>query len=185
MMNSTRRGPAPRPGLPAVAIGVLLLAGCAASPKLQVDRADEAIRCSSFDWLETPGQHASIGEQRLRAEVFRGLAAKGYAEDEVAPDCLVHGVIYTGARPRSPVSVGVGAGRWGGSFGGSVGVSLPVGGGARTVGHLAIDVIDVERNAEVWRGTLENAFSSPDPTSEQVGIAVRRVLEPFPAAGGS
>ena len=108
------------------------------------------------------------------------LAAKGYTEDSESPDCQVSAVIFTGARPSSPVSVGVGAGRWGGSFGGSVGVSVPVGGGARTVGHLALDVIDVGRNAEVWRGTLENAFRTPEPTAEEVGAAVQQILEVFP-----
>jgi hypothetical protein len=166
----------------ALAVGIALsLAACATAPRLYVDAADEPLTCRSFAWLETPERPASIAEQRVRAEVMRTLQAKGYTEDRDAPDCLVSGVIYTGARPASPVSVGVGAGRWGGSFGTSVGVSVPVGGGARTVGNLAIDVIDVELNAEVWRGTLESAFRTPEPTSDQVGSAVRKVLEPFPS----
>jgi hypothetical protein len=162
---------------------LLLTAGCAVTPKLYVDTADEPLECATFAWLETPDRPMSIAEQRLRSEVMHTLAAKGYAEDEAAPDCLVHGAIFTGARPRSPVSVGLGAGRWGGSFGGSVGVSLPVGGGARTVGNLAIDVIDVARNAEVWRGTLEAAFATPEPGSDEIAGAVRQVLEAFPRAG--
>lgn len=157
----------------------LAAGGCAAPPRLHVDTADEPLACTSFGWLET-GQRASIAEQRLLAEVMRALAGKGYALDEEAPDCRVSGVIYTGARPGSPVRVGIGAGSWGGGFGGSVGVSLPVGGGARTVGHLAIDVIDIARNAEVWRGTLENAFPTPEPTSEQISGAVDQVLAEFP-----
>lgn len=167
--------------LTASTLGALLLAGCAAAPKLYVDRADEPVACGSFAWLETPERPMSIAEQRLRTEVMRVLQAKGYAEDEAAPDCRVSGVIYTGtSRPGSPVSVGLGAGRWGGSFGGSVGVSMPVGGSRRAGGNLAIDVIDVERNAEVWRGTLENAFRTPEPTPDEVGEAVRRILEEYP-----
>lgn len=160
---------------------VLLLAaaGCATAPELYVDTSDEPLECNRVGWRET-GRAASIAEQRVRAEVMQTLVAKGYAEDSESPDCQVSGVIYTGARSRSPVSVGVGAGSWGGNVGGSVGVSMPVGGGARTVGHLALDVIDVGRNAEVWRGTLENAFRKPDPTAEEVGAAVRQILEAFP-----
>src|SRR5690606_37042154 len=134
----------------AVALGMLLLAGCATAPQLYVDTADEPFDCGSFAWLENPARPASIAEQRVRGEVMRALQAKGYTEDGASPDCRVSGAIYTGDRPGSPVSVGLGAGRWGGSFGGSVGVSVPVGGGRRTFGNLAIDVIDVGLNAEVW-----------------------------------
>lgn len=181
--NTVERNPrAIRGGLLAAGtLGALLLVGCAAAPKLYVDRADEPVACGSFAWLETPERPMSIAEQRVRTEVMRTLRAKGYAEDEAAPDCRVSGVIYTGSsRPRSPVSVGLGAGRWGGSFGGSVGVSMPVGGGGRAGGNLAIDVIDVELNAEVWRGTLENAFRTPEPGPDQIVAAVRRILEEFP-----
>jgi hypothetical protein len=156
------------------------MAACAAAPRTYVDTADEPFACSSFGWLDHE-RPASIAEQRVRAEAMRTLEAKGYAVESESPDCLVSGVIFTGARPASPVSLGVGAGRWGGRSGGSIGVSVPVGGGARTVGNLAIDVIDVERNAEVWRGTLEGAFRTPDPTSDQVGDAVQRLLEKFPS----
>jgi len=169
----------------ALAAVLLVAAGCATAPKVYVDTADEPSSCRSFGWLETPERPASIAEQRVRTEVMRALAAKGYEVDGESPDCLVSGLIFTGPRPGSPVSVGVGAGRWGGSFGTSVGVSVPVGGGARTVGNLAIDVIDVAKNAEVWRGTLEGAFRTPEPTSDEVGDAVRKVLEGFPAYGAN
>jgi hypothetical protein len=167
----------------ASAASMLLTAGCTTTPRLYVDTADEPLECTTFAWLENADRPASIAEQRIRAEVMRTLAARGYLEVTSDPDCLVSGVIYTGTRPRSPVSVGLGAGRWGGSFGGSVGVSVPVGGGSRTVGNLAIDVIDVDRNAEVWRGTLEAAFATPEPTSEDIAGAVVKVLEAFPRRG--
>ena len=170
-----------RAALPCLVLAAAaILSGCAAPTRLYVDTADEPLRCTRFGWIQAGGGPTSIVEQRIRSEVMQALTAKGYAEDEESPDCLVTGKIFTGSRPASPASVGVGAGSWGGSFGGSVGVSLPIGGGARSVGNLAIDVIDVELNAEVWRGTLEGAFSEPDPTSDQVGAAVRLVLEQFP-----
>jgi hypothetical protein len=162
---------------------VLTLAACATSPKLYVDAMDEPLGCSSIAWLESSDRPASIPEQRIRTEVLATLEAMGYVIDEEAPDCLVHGLVFTGARPGSPVSVGLGAGRWGGSFGGSVGVSMPMGGGSRTVSNLAIDVINVERNAEVWRGTVESAFSRSDPSPEEVAAAVRHLLESFPLPG--
>jgi hypothetical protein len=160
-------------------VSLALAAGCAAPPRLHVDTADEPVTCTSFGWLEK-SQWASITEQRLRAEVMQVLAGKGYATDGEAPDCQVSGIIFTGARPGSPVSIGVGAGRWGGNTGGSVGVSMPMGGGSRTVGNLAIDVIDIGLAAEVWRGTLENAFPTAEPTSEQISGAVVQVLAEFP-----
>ena len=168
-------------GLAGIVLVSLALAagGCASPPRLHVDTADEPVTCTSFGWLEK-SQWASITEQRLRAEIMEALAGKGYTTDEEAPDCRVSGVIFVGARPGSPVRVGLGAGSWGGNTGGSVGVSMPMGGGARTVGNLAIDVIDIARNAEVWRGTLENAFATGEPTPEQVSGAVAQVLAEFP-----
>jgi hypothetical protein len=163
--------------------GVLLvLAACASGPTLLVDSADEPFQCGSVAWLETAGLPASIAEQRLRAEVMRQLAELGYAKDPEAPDCLVTGALFSGSRPTSPGSVGVGAGRWGGSFGTSVGVSVPVSAGSRVVSNLAIDVIDRERNAEVWRGTLQSAFQTQDPTAAEMAQAVRTVLAAFPRA---
>lgn len=161
-------------------VSAVMLAGCAAPQRLYIDSADEPLRCTRFGWVQAGTGPTSITEQRIRSEVMQALAAKGYTEDEESPDCLVVGKIFTGSRPASPVNVGVGAGSWGGSFGGSVGVSMPMGGGARAVGNLAIDVIDVELNAEVWRGTLEGAFPTPNPASDQVGAAVRTVLDKFP-----
>ena len=178
MSRFLRRGSAATLGV----FTMLLGSACATAPKAYIDVADEPPDCERFGWYEEPQRPASIAEQRVRAEVLRVLEAKGYTVDAETPDCRVSGVIFTGDRPGSPVSVGLGAGRWGGSFGGSVGISLPLG-GPRTVGNLAIDVIDVERNTQVWRGTLEGAFKSPEAETEAVRAAVERLLETFPPRG--
>lgn len=162
------------------AAALLATAGCAATPTLSVDSSGQPINCGSVAWLETPDRPASIIEQRIRAESMHTLASLGYTEDAENPDCLVSGLVFVGARSGAPASVGLGMGRWGGSSSSSVGVSMPMGGGTRTVGNLAIDVIDVERNAEVWRGTLENAFQTSDPSMDEIGFAVRRILSSFP-----
>lgn len=162
---------------------LVFASACATTPKAYVDVAEESPDCERFAWLEMSERPASLDEQRLREEVMGALQAKGYAVDAADPDCRVSGVIFSGDRPGSPVSVGLGAGRWGGSFGGSVGISLPLG-GKKTVGNLAIDVIDVERNAQVWRGTLEDAFRGPDPEPEALRAAVQQLLETFPRRGG-
>lgn len=176
------RASRPRRGrLAGLALGVAMIAGCASTPQLSVDSLDQPWPCGSVGWLEEPGQvPASLLEQRLRAEVLEGLRARGYTIDQAQPDCLVHGAVFTGVRPGSPVSVGIGAGSWGGNVGGSVGVSLPLG-GSRTTGNLAIDIIDVAANAEIWRGTLENAFPTPEPDAMQLSGAVTQVLAAAPA----
>jgi hypothetical protein len=170
------------PGCAALAGAVLMLVACASGPTLLVDSADEPFHCGTVAWLENAGVPASIAEQRLRTEAMRQLADLGYAEDSESPDCLVAGALFSGTRQTSPASVGIGAGRWGGNVGTSVGVSLPVGGGSRVVTSLAIDVIDRERNAEVWRGTLQSAFQTQDPTAAEMAQAVRTVLAAFPRA---
>jgi hypothetical protein len=177
------RASRPRRGrLAGLALGAAVLGGCAATPQLSVDSLDQPWPCSSVAWLDESGQPpASLLQQRLQSEVLSGLQARGYRVDEAAPDCLVHGLVYTGTRPGSPVSVGIGAGSWGSSVGGSVGVSIPLGGGSRKTGNLAIDVIDVKENAQVWRGTLENAFPTPEPDAVQLSGAVQQVLASLPA----
>lgn len=164
-------------------VAVLIASACATTPKAYIDMADESPDCERFAWLEVAERPATLDEQRLRAEVMGVLQAKGYAVEATDPDCRVSGVIFSGDRPGSPVSVGLGAGRWGGSFGGSVGISLPLG-GKKVVGNLAIDVIDVERNAQVWRGTLEDAFRDPDPEAGVLRAAVEQLMEDFPRRGG-
>ena len=161
----------------------LAVSACATTPKAYIDVADEPPDCERFGWYEEPQRPVSIAEQRVRDEVMRVLEGKGYTVDAENPDCRVSSVIFTGDRPGSPVSVGLGAGSWGGSVGGSVGISLPLG-GPRKVGNLAIDVIDTQRNAQVWRGTLEGAFRSPEAEPEAVRAAVERLLETFPPRGG-
>lgn len=168
--------------LAVLALGTAALAGCAATPQLSVDSLDQPWPCGSVAWLDESGQPpASLLLQRLRADVLAGLQARGYRVDEANPDCLVHGLVYTGTRPGSPVSVGIGAGSWGSRVGGSIGVSIPVGGGPRKTGNLAIDVIDVAANAQVWRGTLENAFPTAEPDAVQLSDAVKQVLASLPA----
>jgi hypothetical protein len=163
----------------ATATAALFAAGCATAPKAIVDTADEPWACETFAWLEAD-RAVSIAEQRVRNEVAARLEDKGYRKVEASADCLVAGEIFTGTRAQSPVSVGIGAGRWGGNVGGSVGVSMPVG-GPRTIGNLAIDVVDAARKAEVWRGTLEGAFRKADPGADEVAAAVTRLMEEFPA----
>jgi hypothetical protein len=165
----------------AAATTALLVAGCAAAPKAIVDTADEPWACETFAWLEAE-RAVSIAEQRVRNEVAARLEEKGYRKVDASADCLVAAEIFTGTRSQSPVSVGLGAGRWGGSVGGSVGVSMPVG-GPRTIGNLAIDVVDASRKAEVWRGTLEGAFRKADPGAEEITAAVALLMEQFPARG--
>ena len=177
MRNNIARLQAP---IVVATLSALLCGACVSPPKLYVDQADGEIRCRSFAWLEVPERPASIAEQRVRAEVLKTLEGKGYPTEVEEADCWVSGLIFSGVRPGSPVSLGVGAGSYGGSFGTSIGVNVPVGGGRREVGNLAIDIVDIEQNAEVWRGTLEGAFRSPEPTSDQIGGAVREVLEAFP-----
>lgn len=168
--------------LAGLALAAAVLAGCAATPQLSVDSLDQPWPCRSVAWLGEPGQvPASLAEQRLRGFVLDGLRARGYVIDEAQPDCLVHALVFTGVRPGSPVSVGVGAGSWGGNVGGSVGVSVPLGGGSRRTGNVAIDVIDAAANAQVWRGTLENAFATPEPDAMQLSGAVQQVLASLPA----
>src|SRR5690606_23699947 len=94
---------------------------------VRVQTADAGVpACSSFSWLPTQEQPATLTEQRVQAAVLAQLQAKGYATGEAA-DCRITYILRLQEGGRSGPSVGVGAGGGSGGVGGGIGVSLPLG----------------------------------------------------------
>ncbi len=168
--------------LATLALPLLVLAGCTGPAKVIVNAAPAALaQCTRFGWDALEGQPASLLDQQVRNEALTVLAAKGYAIDDVDPDCRVGYAASDRARSRATPSVGIGAGGGSGHFGAGVGISLPVGGGSKVTTTLSIDIISVAQNAQIWNGTLDRALSPGNPSPEQVREAVQKILAEFPA----
>jgi hypothetical protein len=88
---------------------------------------------------------------------------------------------------QSPVSVGLGAGSYGGNVGLSGGVSLPIGGGPQEVyvTNLEVKFIDREKNSIIWEGRAakETAAAPENPTAVMQQV-VSALFQDFPGESG-
>lgn len=161
------------------------LAGCASTARspVRVQTADAVPTCSSFSWLPTPQQPATLTEQRVQAAVLAQLQAKGYATSDTA-DCRITYILRLEEGGRSGPSVGVGAGGGSGGIGGGIGVSLPLG-GRKQSGTFTLDVVDAARNAQVWSGALDVTMTKDEPTERELADAVGKVLAQYPNRGAN
>lgn len=169
--------------LSGVMLSLAVLSGCAATApsRVRVDMAESGLPdCRSFEWIPTPQQPASLTEQRVKNEVMAQLKRKGYAEATEKGDCRVTYVLNIHEQPRSKPSVGVGAGGGSGGIGGGIGVRLPIGGKNKQVGTFTVDVVDAEKNAQVWSGSLDASFEKPELNEDEVREVVAQVLEKYP-----
>jgi hypothetical protein len=162
---------------------VLLLSGCSTAPTVRVDKAGDAVaNCRSMGWLRTASSPEPLSEQHVRAAIFEELRKKGYTVTSDKPDCRVTYAMSTHERPGAKPRVGVGVGGGSGGIGGGIGVSLPVGKRERYSGEFSIDVIDAAKNAQIWHGTAEAAFTSEEISAKEAEQIVGAILAKLPKA---
>ena len=65
-------------------------------------------------------------------------------------------------------------------IGGGIGVSLPVGKRKGERVTFTLDVIDSAKNAQVWSGTIDAAFDSPELSESEAQEVVDAVLARYP-----
>lgn len=150
---------------------------------------------SSYAWfkLASPPEKAkppteanTILTRRIRRAIDGALDAKGYREKPVGDaDFLVTYSLVLQSRMvlyhtgwAAPYGYwGCCGWGWGGGWsGGRTSVDT------YTEGTIVVDVLDTGTRTLVWRGTVEGAFSKPNPSDEQIGKVIARVLEGFPPA---
>ena len=169
------------------ALFALGLAGCStnSSKPVRVQQAESGPpACHSFQWVSPTKEAASFTEQRVRDAALATLKEKGYEITPENADCRVSYVYSGSERAKPKPSVGVGAGGGSGGRYGGIGVSIPIGHRDEYSGTLTIDVIDTAKNAQVWSGSLDAAFSGAELTDEEAKAGVAKVLEEFPNASG-
>lgn len=169
----------------ALALGVAVLAGCAATPRQPVDveAAAEPPSCARVQWAQADDRPLPITDQRIRQSLLEGFAAKGYEVVETGADCLVYHRFTIGAAPRSGTSIGLGVGGGSRRVGGGLGVSFPLGGGRGSNGFLSVDIVDAAANTQAWGAVVEMALAGDNPTGEEIEVGVNRLLFQFPDRG--
>ena len=165
-----------------VGLVALLLPACA-SVQVRSDYDVEADFSSlgTFALVERPGREARqrrpipLVEGRLARSTRSELEGKGFRSVPVgSADFLVE--IHTAVREKVVVSHSYAyPRRWRRGWGW----------GATRVhryreGSVVIDVIDRRSRRVIWRGLAEGAFTKPDPSAEDVGRVVSKLLAEFP-----
>jgi Domain of unknown function (DUF4136) len=166
----------------ALALGITMIGACASVPTTRIDRDPQADLKSykTFGFYELAAaarpQYATIMSGRLKRATREQLERLGYTYSEEHPDLRVNYVLNVQDRQelRSTTQPGFfGYRGWAGS-------------GIETVnyrqGTLAIDLVDAQKNALVWRGVAEGRISAKD--SKQPGAtvdaAVNEIFVNFP-----
>jgi len=131
------------------------------------------------------GQYASI--------VSAELAALGFPQAQ-SPDAPLTATlgIQRGLQPvppkRSPFSIGIGGGSFGGNVGVGGSVNVPVGGsagGQMYVTQLAVTLIATDENAVKWEGTaVRTGESGPESPTATMQALARALFQDFPGPSG-
>jgi hypothetical protein len=168
------------------AMSVLMLGACTTtSSNVHVDKADiDFAKCQTFDWFATEQEATSLTDQRVRAAALAELERKGYTVAKQTPDCRITYALSSYERPEAKPRVGVGVGGGSGGIGGGIGVSLPVGRRDSRGGTLTVDIIDADKKAQIWSGSLDASFAAEELTQEEAQELVATILGEFPNRGG-
>jgi hypothetical protein len=150
---------------------------------VRVDQAEGPLpNCRTFAWHAIPGDAASFADQRVKAAVMAQLESKGYKEAPEKPDCKIAYQLTTREIPKSKPSVGVGVGGGSRGVGGGIGVSLPVGGKRGFAGTFTLDVIDANKNAQIWKGSIDTDLKDAEISDAEAQRLAEQVLGAYPNA---
>lgn len=181
-------------------VSSLALGACAAStPHTQVTRfhLGQPLAPGQVAIEPLPGQaglNASLEFEAYSRAVGAELTRLGYTvapgvnnSELVASIGVARGTRETQA--RSPVSVGLGGGSFGGSTGIGGGVSFPIGGGARdmVVTELAVQLKRRSEGSVVWEGRAQTAARQGTPYADPAQAVTRlaqALFSGFPGESG-
>jgi len=164
-----------------------IMAGCASAPATHVERDPQAnfhaYKTFSFYEERGPGraQYSTIVGNRVKQSTREQLQRLGYVYDERNPDLRVNIALNVQNRQelRSTPNSAPGPYRyWGPRSVESVNYRQ---------GTLAIDIVDAQRNAMVWRGVAQDRISKKeiDNSGETIDAVVRELFATYPRKAAS
>jgi hypothetical protein len=185
--------------LAAVALGALVLAGCAApKPTLRsdYDRSADFATYRTYAYVDPVGTdkagYSSIITQHFKNAIDTEMSARGYRKVDADPDLLVN--FHANATEKVDVrstptpTMGMGVG-YGGYYGyrGSMYAAWPmytndVSTVRYQVGTLNVDVVDARRKQLVWEGVAEGklrkeTMQNPEPAIRSV---INQLYQSYP-----
>jgi hypothetical protein len=166
----------------------ILLAGCVSPASVDYDRAATAklgsYQCYEIDSRESRTSHQNVAlspivDRRIEQAITNALNAKGLSQDCGKTDFRVTFNTITRSRTEvTDLSTGPTPFRRYPYFGYSSYSHIDV--DQYEEGTFIIDIIDVESNELVWRGTYTKRLGWSAPSDEEVRKIVKEILEQFP-----
>ena len=185
----------------AASLAVLLIAGCATTPGIEVTRfhlGQPVPRATIAVVAADPATAGSLEFRSHAAAVAAELARIGFDAAPVPASATYAAVLdlrreTATTRRRSPVSIGIGIGGGGGSFGrhggsfggGGIGVSGPVGGDRIDATRIDTLQLRIKRRGDealVWEGRATGVADARG--GDSVVMLVRALLADFPGRSG-
>jgi len=180
---------------PALAVAVLIMAGCASGPDIKTDysRTTNFSAYRSFGFVEHPGTdrqgYESLTTQHLKTAVQREMGARGYRYAPQSPDLLVN----FNAQLQEKVQVSPAPAPMMGYYGYRGGLYAPWPGYGfyndvytYTEGTLNIDLVDRKEKKLVWEGVAVGSVDARDQANAQQHIdkVVAQIFARYPFRAG-
>ena len=186
-----------RPLRLAVLLAALAATGCATTPPAQVTRfhlnqpiapgpiAVRPLRPSQDPSLETRDYLAAVSAELSRLG-FAPSASLNTAE-RIATVSVDRRIDPSALPPRSPVSIGIGGGSFGGNVGVGVGTSFGIGRGRSNDTAFTQLTVQIKRASDesvVWEGRAWSRTASDSSAPEEVRRLAAALFKDFPGPSG-
>ena len=162
-------------GLVGIAVSIT---GCSSlSYDAQYDESVDFSAYETYGWIPRPDDatsYSTLLKQRVDRSVENELNAKGFSKANSDPDMIAVYHLNTERRVTGATidRWGYGYGRWGG--GGTVNYN------EYEEGTLFLDLVDAGRKEVIWRGTVNGAVGSGEPSQEDIDKVIGKLLAEFP-----
>ncbi|MCH1929794.1 DUF4136 domain-containing protein [Shewanella sp. A25] len=161
-----------------------LLSACSTTPKNDYDLNYDFSSLKSFDLRLPQSVDDPLSAERIQNEIKQQLLQKGFNESASSPDFHATFNLQTQDKPQnSGLSIGLGTGSigHGGGIGIGTSVGVPLGSKTAKIQMIQIDIIDVQTNRLIWRGSDSFDFDSGGENKAQdTQKAVGNILAQFP-----
>ncbi|MCP4403937.1 MAG: DUF4136 domain-containing protein [bacterium] len=164
-----------------------LLTSCGSSVSVNTDYdlEEDFSQLKTFQWLDERIPKNALDlypliKKRVAESVVNDLEAKGFVQDNDAPDFVV--IAHAQSKEKMQVTDWGGGGYyrydpWWGAYGGRVDVSY------YDEGTLVLDIVRVETEEMIWRGigkAVVREYSNPEKRQKAIDDTVATILKDFP-----